>query len=157
MAQKTALLSSQIKVLNANLKESRFSLEQQRAKVRALTGRLITDSLKVNPGFPVDSLQSGITELESVTDTLIEQQDRKQIVTEKLLAVRDTELVVCRHSFRQLDSLVNDQIRREIRLTEDLNVALKQQKRKRVQNRFMAGGMLLIAGFTTSLLVKSRQ
>lgn len=83
--------------------------------------------------------------------------ENKVDLTENLVAIRDSEIVICNRSYSQLKDFIDEQARREQKLTEDLNTLLKQQKKKRLQNRLLAGGMLFISGIATTLFIKSRE
>lgn len=69
--------------------------------------------------------------------------ETKLKLNEDLVAVKDSELMSCNRSYRQMQDLVKEQSLREQQLTEDLNTVLKQQKKKKFQNRLIAAGMLL--------------
>lgn len=104
------------------------------------------DSLKEEVSdyvFWVDSTQSDY-------ETTIKQLNN-------IVAVKDSEIVVCQISYTQLKSISDDNLQRERKLTEDLETAYKQQRKNRIQNKFLAAGFLILTGVTTSLLIKSRQ
>jgi|GEM_PF-1279012 hypothetical protein len=104
------------------------------------------DSLKEEVSdyvFWVDSTQSGY-------ETTIRELSN-------IVAVKDSEIVVCQISYTQLKSISDDNLLRERKLTEDLETAYKQQRKNRIQNKFLAAGFLILSGVTTSLIIKSRQ
>ena len=70
---------------------------------------------------------------------------------ESMVAIKDSEIVVCRSSFTELKSLMDENLMREQKLTEDLQTAYKQQRRKTLQSKLMAGGFLIMTGIATSL------
>ena len=74
---------------------------------------------------------------------------------EKMVAVRDTQLLICNQSYREVKDLIREQEQREQQLTENLNLALKQLKQKRFQNRLLAAGMLFVSGIAATLYIKS--
>lgn len=74
-----------------------------------------------------------------------------------IVAVKDSEIVVCQISYTQLKSINDDNLKRERKLTEDLETAYKQQRKKQIQNKVLAVGFLILSGVTTSLLIQSRQ
>lgn len=74
-----------------------------------------------------------------------------------IVAVKDSEIVVCQISYTQLKSISDDNLQRERKLTEDLEIAYKQQRKNRIQNKLLAAGFLILSGVTTSLLIQSRQ
>lgn len=91
----------------------------------------------------VDSTQSGY-------ETTIKQLTN-------IVAVKDSEIVVCQISYTQLKSISDDNLQRERKLTEDLETAYKQQRKNRIQNKFLAAGFLILSGITTGLIIHSRQ
>lgn len=74
-----------------------------------------------------------------------------------IVAVKDSEIVVCQISYTKLKSIADDNLQRARRLTEDLETAYKQQRKKQIQNKVLATGFLILSGLTTSLLIQSRQ
>lgn len=74
-----------------------------------------------------------------------------------IVAVKDSEIVVCQISYTSLKSISDDNLQRERKLTEDLQTAYKQQRKKQIQNKVLAVGFLILSGVTTSLLIHSRQ
>lgn len=91
----------------------------------------------------VDSTQSGY-------ETTIKQLTN-------IVAVKDSEIVVCQISYTQLKSISDDNLQRERKLTEDLETAYKQQRKNRIQNKFLAAGFLILSGITAGLIIHSRQ
>jgi hypothetical protein len=75
---------------------------------------------------------------------------------ESMVAIRDSQIEVCDRSYQEAKDLMLEQSKREQQLTENLNVALKQLKRKRFQNRILASGMLFVSGIITTLYIKSK-
>jgi hypothetical protein len=70
---------------------------------------------------------------------------------ESMVAIKDSEIVVCRSSYTELKCLMDENLMREQKLTEDLQTVYKQQRRKTLQSKLMAGGFLIMTGITTSL------
>lgn len=104
------------------------------------------DSLKEEVSdyvFWVDSTQCGY-------ETTIKQLTN-------IVAVKDSEIVVCQISYTQLKSISDDNLQRERKLTEDLETAYKQQRKNRIQNKFLAANFLILSGITTGLIIHSRQ
>lgn len=84
--------------------------------------------------------------MQSVTDSLVSDYEYKIKLTETKCAVRDSEIVICNKAYSGLKDLVKEQAMREQQLTESLNEALKQQRKKRLQNRFLTGECYLSRG-----------
>lgn len=156
--KRSDLLAGQLLITNAQLKDSRAALNAERKKIKAIQASLASDS----SASPCDTvfkreLAARIDTLHSVTDSLIAKYESKVQVVDSTIALRDSQLVVCNNAYQDMKSLLQEQAARERQLTENLALALKQQNRKRIQNRFLAAGMLFISGVTTSLIIKYKQ
>lgn len=147
------LLSGQLILANKEISENKSALTKERQKIRTLQ-KLPTDT--VNRALN-NQLTLHLDTLQAITDSIICGYEAKVKVTESIVAVRDSQLIICNSAYQQMQSLVDEQVARERQLTSELNIALKQQKRTRLQNRFLALGMLFISGITTSLVIKAKQ
>ncbi len=105
----------------------------------------------------IDSLSDQIVIVNQITDSLILHYERRDTILEHMVAIRDTQIFFCNRSYQEIKNLAEEQMLREQKLTDDLNTALKQQKRKRLQNKILAAGMLFVSGITTTLYIKSKQ
>lgn len=141
-------------VLLASLKKN---LTQSQAHLHQLLFQLKTDSFANRDTVLIDSLGFELQTTQLQTDTLIETYECKNKLFTAMVAVRDSELVLTNKSFATLTDFSKEQLSREQQLTNDLNTALKTLRRKRIQNKIWAGGMLFISGIATTLLIKSRQ
>lgn len=74
----------------------------------------------------------------------------------QLIALKDSELVVCRVSYTDINQLATDNIERERRLTEALNTAYKSQKRKQLQSKVWMASFLILSGITASFLINTK-
>ena len=155
LAEKNEQLTRQLKTSHQLLLKSENQLRAQRSHLLAFASQG-SDSSKIIC-LERDSLVNEIYELNAITDTVVYYYKHKSELTDSLVAVRDSQVVGCNRAYLQLKVLIGEQALREIKLREDLNTILKQQKRKRLQNKFMAAGMLFVSGIATSLVVKSRQ
>lgn len=72
---------------------------------------------------------------------------------EQIVANRDTTIVLFKKSEKNMRDLQREQELRNQLLTEELNTAYKVQKKKILQNKFLAGGLIFISGLTTTLLI----
>lgn len=73
---------------------------------------------------------------------------------EQIVANRDSSILLFQKSETNMRDLQREQELRNQLLTEELNTAYKSQKKKIRQNKFLAGGLIFISGFTTTLLIK---
>lgn len=97
--------------------------------------------------------------LRSTADSLIAIQNRADSTCietigtlEQLVGNRDSTLLVETQVNEQLRDLQKEQALRAQYLTEQLNTALKLQRRKTRQNKILAGSLLLLSGIMTAVL-----
>ena len=93
----------------------------------------------------------------NLVDTTQSNYEKNITQLNNLLAVKDSQIVVCAASYSQLKNITDENLQREQKLTEDLNTAYKQQRKNRIQNKFLAAGFLILSGITTTLLINSRK
>ncbi|PBQ32753.1 hypothetical protein CNR22_13530 [Sphingobacteriaceae bacterium] len=152
------MLAGQLLIANSQLKESHAALQKERSKIKDMQRRLLSGgSNAIGDSLLKHEVATQIDTLNSVTDSLVCDYENKVHFSESIIAVRDSQIVLCNSAYQEMKSLVQEQVERERQLTENLNHALKQQKRKRNQNRVLAAGMLFVSGLTTSLLIKYRR
>ena len=157
LLKRNEMLSGQLKIVSSQLKSSKTVLATERLKIDRLTQTLIYDSLPCTNRELVDSLVNRIDKLNAITDTVFSIYENKVKLKEDLVAVRDSELIVCKTAYTRMQDLVKEQALKEQQLTDDLKTILKQQKKKKFQNRLIAAGMLFISGVATTLLIRSKQ
>lgn len=111
--------------------------------------------------IPKDSL--GADTLSPILDSLIVYQqqsdtacDETITVLETMVANRDSSLLFHKQIEYNLREVQKDQELRTNYLTEQLNTAFKSQKKKSRQNKLLTGGILILSGFTTSILITQR-
>lgn len=157
LKKRNNLLAGQLAFAAKEISDSKSALQRERNKIKALQAQLINDTVTKAPCTPNLELAAHLDTVQAITDSLICDYEYKVMVTEEVVAVRDSQLFVCNNAYRDMQSLVNEQVARERQLSEELKTALKQQKRARVQNRILALGMLFISGITTTLIIKAKQ
>lgn len=150
-------LKKKLEVTNNQLSIHKSLLSSERNKVNQLTNRIAEAALLKGDSTITDSLCLEIQNLNTKTDSLIDYYDRKDSLMQSMVAIRDSQIELCDKSYSEAKDLILEQSKREQQLTENLNVTLKQLKRKRFQNKILAAGMLFISGITTTLYIKSRQ
>ncbi|MBS1635833.1 MAG: hypothetical protein JST26_07900 [Bacteroidetes bacterium] len=150
-------LKQKLQVTNSLLSIHKSLLASERSRVKRLLDRLETENIVATDSSITDSLCLQINSLNAKTDSLIDYYERKDSLMQSMVAIRDSQIELCDKSYQQTKDLLLEQSQREQQLTENLNVALKQLKRKRLQNRILAAGMLFVSGITTTLFIKSRQ
>lgn len=149
-------LQGQLAIVNTKLKQNKSSLYSERLKLSQIQ-KAITEDTLCRANQLKGSLNQSISDIHVATDSLVSDYEYKINLTEAKCAVRDSEIVICNKAYSALKDLVKEQSMREQQLTESLNEALKQQRKKRLQNRFLTGGMLFVTGLATSFIIYSKQ
>lgn len=145
-------LRSQLAVADHQVKVNRLRLETERSKVSRLQAKLASDS-SYNENSAADSLNLTIGAVNAVTDSLIVDYEHRIQLSDSIVAVKDSLIVVCDLAYNQIKDIAKEQALREQQLTESLNASLKQERKKRMQNRLLAGGMVFLTGVATSLII----
>lgn len=150
--------------LQKELKQTQFKLNVLKLKLQQSKFEVVTFSKKDTTGISeiqqlnnCDSLKEQVLLFANWVDST--QTDYEKNITQlnNLLAIKDSQLVICTSSYRDLKSIADDNLQREQKLTEDLNTAYKQQRKNRIQNKLLAAGFLILTGITTTLLINSRK
>ncbi len=150
-------LSKKLTSQNGLLAIQKKALMQSQEHLNQLVFQLKTDSFANHDTVLIDSLGFEIYAMQQKVDTLIENYESKIKLYTAMVAVRDSELVFVNKAFLALSDFSKEQLLREQQLTNDLNTTLKALRRKKLQNKLLAGGMLFISGVTTVLFIKARQ
>lgn len=72
---------------------------------------------------------------------------------EQITANRDSTIIIYQQAESNLLDLQKEQEARIQNLTEELNTTYKSQKRKIVQNKFLASALLMLSGVTTTFFI----
>ena len=140
---KTDSLSKQNKDLSFRLTNARILLKQQQTKVVSI--------------IPCDTLKQEVL----VLNGLINNADSMCIESinnlNQSIAIRDTQLTFCNRNYQSLFDLQRENRIREQLLTDELKVAYKQNKRKRFESKALSCGLMIMAGITTTLFIKSQK
>jgi len=155
--KRNVFLKNQLQITTVLLTKSRRELTEQRNRLLSLTSRIPADTAHSYAISLKDSLISQVTSLNNTTDSVISGYEQKLIGIGSIVAVRDSELVVCNQSYKDIKGLIEEQAFREQKLTHDLNTALKQQNHKRLENKILSVSLLFFSGIATSLIIKSVQ
>lgn len=149
-------LKQKLSTANSLLSIHKSLLASERSRVKRLLDRLETDTIVHTDSTIVDSLCLQINSMNAKTDSLMSYYERKDSLMQSMVAIRDSQIELCDQSYQQTKDLLLEQSQREQQLTENLNTALKQLKRKRLQNRILAAGMLFVSGIVTTMYIKSK-
>jgi len=150
-------LKKKLEVSNGLLSIHKSLLASERKKVKELTNRIADRASTTEDSLLVDSLSIQVASLNAKTDSLVSNYENRDSLMQSMIAIRDSQIDLCNRSYQETKDLLLEQSLREQKLTENLNVALKELKRKRLQNKILAGGMLFVSGIITTLYIKSKQ
>jgi hypothetical protein len=148
------------RVLNKTQKQliaTKIKLEQSKFNVVSLIEKDTAGVSVEQQMNDCDSLKEEVLDYVFWVDST--QCDYETTITQlhNIVAIKDSEIVLCQISYTQLKSISDDNLQRERKLTEDLETAYKQQRKNRIQNKVLAVGFLILSGVTTSLLIQSPQ
>lgn len=116
------------------------------------TGKSTKDQLR-----DCDTLKSQVFAFTGMVDSMRSGYECSIEKYENLVATKDSEIVICQNSYSALKSITDENLDRERELTKSLQTAYKAQKRKTIQNKLLAGGMLLLSGITTTLYINAKK
>lgn len=148
------------KVLNKTQKQliaTKIKLEQSKFNVVSLVEKDTFGLSVLQKLNDCDSLKEEVSDYVVLVDSTQCNYETTIKQLTNIVAVKDSEIVVCQISYTRLKSITDDNLQRERKLTEDLETAYKQQRKKQIQNKVLAAGFLILSGLTTSLLIQSRQ
>lgn len=150
--------------LQKELTQTQIKLKAVKTKLNQSQHSLVTLIEKDTAGLSIrdrledcDSLKAQAVNYVGLVDSTKSAYEKNISQLGNLLATKDTQLLVCRSSYTQLKDLIDENLQRERKLTEDLNTAYKKQRRKVIQNRLLAGGFLILSGITTTLFINANK
>lgn len=150
-------LQKELSVTQSKLKTTKFKLNQSQIALVALAE-------KKSDTFSFEALLNDCDSLKQQTLAYVAWVDSTQSIYEtnlvqlrEMVATKDSQIVICTASYAQIKGLLDDNLERERKLTEDLNTAYKSQRRKVLQNKLLAGGMLLLSGIATTLYINANK
>ena len=156
LLQQNDSLKRKLQLANNLLTIHKSLLYSEQSKVLQLANRMKHDTIFQTDSVLTDSLYSEIAGLNANTDSIINNYEQKDSLMQKMVAIRDSQIAICDESYREAKDLILEQEKREQQLTENLNIALKQLKRNRFQNKILAAGMLFVSGIAATLYIKSK-
>lgn len=150
-------LENELKQTQYKLKVAKLKLEQSKFDVVKLmkkdTSGLSTEQ-KLND---CDSLKEEVSDYVVWVDSTQANYESNITQLNNLLAVKDSQIVISSAAYSQLKNIADENLLREQKLTQDLNTAYKQQRKNRIQNKFLAAGFLILSGITTTFLINARK
>lgn len=150
-------LQKELSATQSKLKVAKFKLNQSQIALVALAEKK-SDTLNV------EQLLNDCDSLKQQTLAYVAWVDSTQIIyesnisqLENLVATKDSQVVICRASYLQIKGLLDENLERERKLSDDLDIAYKSQRRKVLQNKLLAGGMLILSGIATTLYINANK
>ena len=107
--------------------------------------------------IPCDSLRKDVVVLNNLSNSEDSLCNLNIATLNQAVALRDSQIVVCNRNAESMFDLQRENQRRQEQLANDLNTALKANKKKRFENKMLTCGLMIMAGITTSLFIKSQQ
>lgn len=160
--KENALLKTSSDSLQKELFHTKQSLKTTKVKLFKSQSILIALAQKDTAGRSINEQQSDCDSLKqeavlfaAIVDSAKAEYECNIMQFENLLAIKDSEIVICSNSYSALKSLMDQNLDRERQLTQDLQIAYKVQRRKIIQNKILAGGFLILSGITTTLFINS--
>jgi hypothetical protein len=152
---KSDSLKKELKQTAEKLKASKLKQHLSEHKVLTLAQPDTVSSVK-DQLSTCDSLRAEVINYVSHVDSTQAYYDTTIVQMQEIITVKDSGLRICETSYEKLKEISEDNLRREQRVTDELNKAVKQNKRKTIQNKILAGGILLLSGFAATILLKGK-
>jgi hypothetical protein len=150
-------LQKELSVTQSKLKTTKFKLNQSQIALVALAEKK-SDTLSFEALLnDCDSLKQQTLAYVAWVDSTQSIYETNLVQLQEMVATKDSQIVICSASYAQIKGLLDDNLERERKLTEDLNTAYKSQRRKVLQNKLLAGGMLLLSGIATTLYINANK
>ena len=150
-------LQKELSFTQSKLKTTKFKLNQQQTALVALVEKK-SDTLSFEQSLnDCDSLKQQSLAYVAWVDSVQTIYETNIVQLQEMVAIKDSQIVVCATSYSQLKGLLDENLERERKLTEDLKTAYKSQRRKVLQNKLLAGGMLILSGIATTLYINANK
>jgi hypothetical protein len=144
----TDSLTSENKKLSAKLQTARSMLKKQQTKVEQAVAQ---------SDIPCDSLRKDVIVLNRLSNAEDSLCNRTISLLIEAVTVRDSQIVICIRNYESLYDIQKANLQRQEQLADDLNTALKANRKKFFENKALSFGLVIMAGITTSLFIKSQQ
>ena len=136
-------LTTENKKLSVKLQIARSLLKKQQAIVES--------------NIPCDTLRKDVIVLNQLSNT----QDSLCSLTisslNQAVAVRDSQIVLCNRNYESIYDIQKENQQRQEQLANELNTAYKANRKKRFESKALTFGLMIMAGITTTLFIKSQQ
>lgn len=150
-------LQKELSATQSKLKVVKFKMNESQAALVSLAEKE-SDTLSFEQLLnDCDSLKQQTLVYVALVDSTRSIYESNISQLENLVATKDSQVVICKASYLQIKGLLDENLERERKLSEDLNTAYKSQRRKVLQNKLLAGGMLVLSGIATTLYINANK
>jgi len=150
-------LQKELSITQSKLKVTKLKLNQSQIALVALAEKK-SDTTSIEQFLnDCDSLKAQTLSYVAWVDSTQSSYESNVSQLQELVATKDSQIVIIRNVYSDLKNLFNENLLREQKLTEDLNTAYKSQRRKVLQNKLLAGGMLILSGIATTLYINAQK
>jgi hypothetical protein len=157
MKAQTDSLTEKLSKAQQQLIATKIKLQQSKVKVIDLVEK-DTSSLSIEQKLrDCDTLKFEIRDYVVRVDSTQLNYETTIKQLHQLVAIKDSELVICHVSYVNLRDITNENLNRERQLTHDLETAYKQQRRKQTQSKVLVAGFLILSGITATLFINSKK
>ncbi len=136
---------------------TKIKLQQSKVKLIHLTEKDTSGLTLEQQLRDCDTLRIEINDYVFWVDSTQQHYESTIKQLHNLVAVKDSELVICHVSYVNLKSITDENLNRERQLTHDLETAYKQQRKTQTQNKLLLGGFLILTGITTTFFINSKK
>jgi len=137
-----------------SLKTENKKLSVKLQNTRAL---LKKQQMLVASNIPCDTLRREVLVLNGLSNMQDSLCNVSISSLNQAVAIKDSQLVICNRNYESMYDLQKENQQRQMQLANDLNTALKANRKKRFENKALTCGLMIMAGITTSLFIKSQQ
>lgn len=151
---KLAAMQNEKDSLRNAVSEKKKTLLKYRSKLKTLQEQLMVSLIKADTSGLVSDTIIPIAENYFAAQAQSDSTCNETIQNlEHMVANRDSSIFIHKQIETNLRDLQKEQQLRQQLLTDQLNIAYKVQRKKVIQNKFLAGGLVFITGLTTTLLI----
>jgi hypothetical protein len=146
---KQKLTSSGLKILALATKPTKFFVKT------ASTETLVSES-EINLSEDCDSLKKEVIPYVQQVDSVNQLYEHTVSTLEVIVQVKDTALKVCQYNYEELKQISEDNLRREQRLSSELQETLRAATKRKVKNKFLTAGLIVVSGLLIGSFSKTK-
>lgn len=150
-------LQKELSITQSKLKVTKLKLNQSQIALVALAQKK-SDTTSIEQFLSdCDSLKAQTLSYVAWVDSTQSSYESNISQLQELVATKDSQIIIGRNVYSDLKNLFDENLLREQKLTADLNTAYKSQRRKVIQNKLLAGGMLILSGIAATLYINAQK